>query len=143
MQFSNKSIEKQREESRRSLEEHRQREERFKEEKTKQAKRKKKYIAITAVIILVLGSLAAYGFLSPGNYDDFAKCLTTKGVVMYGENWCQYTNAQKGMFGKSFKHVNYEIKTDLRIRPTWVIDGKTYETVQSFERLSELTGCKI
>ncbi|MBI4447848.1 hypothetical protein HY643_02615 [Candidatus Woesearchaeota archaeon] len=95
------------------------------------------------IIIAVIGSLTAYFVLSPGKYDDFAKCLTEKGAVMYGENWCKYTQAQKGMFGRSFKYVNYVQKTGLRLRPTWVINGETYETVQSFEKLSELTGCKF
>lgn len=121
--------------------EHQLREENFKLEKGKKSKKRVKIIAITAVIFLILGSWMAYSLLSPGKYDKFAKCLTEKGAVMYGEDWCHNTNGQKAMFGKSFKYINYEVKTDLRIRPTWVIDGKSYETVQSFERLSALTGC--
>jgi hypothetical protein len=123
--------------------EHHSKEEGFKVEKEKKSKRKFKFIAITAVILLVLGSWITYSFISPGKYDNFAKCLTEKGAVMYGEEWCKYTQAQKGMFGKSFKYINYQIKEDLRKRPTWVIDGNSYETVQSFERLSALTGCKF
>ena len=123
--------------------EHQSKEEEFKVEKEKKSKKKFKIIAISAVILLILGSWIVYSSLSPGKYDGFAKCLTEKGVVMYGEDWCQYTNAQKGMFGKSFKHINYQVKEDLRKRPTWVIDGESYETVQSFERLSALTGCKF
>ena len=61
---------------------------------------------------------------------------------MYGEDWCTNTQGQKAMFGKSFKYIDYQVKTDLRIRPTWVIDENTYETVQSFQRLSALTGCE-
>ena len=143
MQHTSNSLERQREESRQELEEHKAREERFKLEKEKKAKKKNKIIAITALIFLVLASLIAYSLLSPGRYDSFAKCLTEKGAVMYGEDWCRYTNAQKAMFGKSFKYVNYQVKTDLAKRPTWVIDGKSYETVQSFERLAALTGCAI
>ena len=124
------------------MEEHRLREERFRLEKEKQIKKKRKIIAITVIILFVLGVLAVYTMISPGKYDEFAKCLTEKGAVMYGEDWCQYTQGQKGMFGKSFKYINYEVKQNLKLRPTWVIDGKTYEKVQSFQRLSALTGCK-
>lgn len=123
--------------------EHQQREEKFTLEKQRKEKRKVKILAISFVVFLIIGSLTAYSLMSPGKYDNFAKCLTEKGAVMYGENWCQYTQAQKGMFGKSFKYINYEVKTDLNRRPTWIIDGESYETVQSFERLSTLTGCKF
>ena len=50
------------------------------------------------------------------------------------------------MFGKSFDYVNYHEFTELqgiKKTPTWVINGKWYENTQSFERLSELTGCEI
>ena len=119
------------------------REELFRQEKEKKAKKKVKAIAITAAILLALSLLIVYYATSPGKYDNFAKCLSEKGAVMYGENWCKYTNAQKAMFGKSFKYINYQVKSDLNKRPTWVIDGKTYETVQSFETLAALTGCNF
>jgi len=143
MQYTPKdNLEKRREESRCALEEQRIREERFKLERKIAAKKKKKIIAITVGIILVLSFWITYAMLSPGRYDDFAKCLTEKGAVMYGEDWCKYTQGQKEMFGKSFKYIDYQVKTGLIKRPTWIIGGKSYETVQSFERLSALTGCK-
>jgi|TARA_B100001971_G_C17899257_1_gene387115 hypothetical protein len=124
-------------------EESKEREERFKLEKEKKKGSKKKVIAMAAIVLVILSSWIAFAVLSPGKYDGFAKCLTEKGVVMYGEDWCQYTQGQKAMFGKSFKYVDYVVKPDLRKRPTWVIDGESYETVQSFQRLSALTGCKF
>ena len=142
MQHTFKSLEKRREEGRRAFEEHKQREERNRIQKEKGKKKKNKIIAIASVILLILASLITYAVISPGKYDEFAKCMTKKGAVMYGEDWCKYTQGQKAMFGKSFKYINYEVKTGLNLRPTWVIDGKSYETVQSFERLSALTGCK-
>ncbi|MFQ5474461.1 MAG: hypothetical protein ACE5DM_01365 [Candidatus Nanoarchaeia archaeon] len=134
--------EKQREASRRAHELHNAREERFKKQKEEDRRKARKIFAISAVVILFVIALGVYAWRSPGKYDGFAKCLTEKGAVMYGEDWCQYTNGQKAMFGKSFKYVNYVQKTGLETRPTWVIDGKEYPKVQSFERLSALTGCK-
>ena len=65
---------------------------------------------------------SVYSATRPGQYDDFAKCLTQKGVVVYGAmDWCKYTQAQKAMFGKSFKHLNYHEHQDLvgiKITPT-------------------------
>ena len=95
-------------------------------------------------------AIAAYSFYSAsrsGVYDNFAKCLTEKGAVVYGAiDWCHFTQAQRGMFGNSWKYLNYQDFTKLpgiKKTPTWVINGKWYENVQSFEKLSEITGCKI
>ena len=143
MQHSKKSLERQREESRKAQEEHTLREERFKAQTEAKAGRKKVIIAAAAIVVLLIAAGGAYAMLAPGKFDSFAQCLTAKGAVMQGENWCQYTQAQKGMFGNSFKYINYEVNPILRLRPTWIIDGNKYETVQSFEHLSALTGCEI
>ncbi len=123
-------------------EENKQREENFNLEKKKKSQKKNKIIVLSVVVLLVLVAVIAYALFSSGKYDNFAKCLTEKGAIMYGEDWCQYTQGQKAMFGKSFKYINYEIKPGLRLRPTWVINNNTYEKVQSFQRLSALTGCR-
>ena len=66
---------------------------------------------------------------------------------MYGAiDWCKYTQGQAHMFGKSFKYINYHDESELpeiKTRPTWVINGKWYEKVQSFETLSSVTGCPL
>ena len=103
-------------------------------------------LGIIAVVVLLVIVYGAVYYFSPGRYDGFAKCLAGKGVIVYGAEWCQYTNAQKGMFGKSFKYLDYRIYDEdptIKITPTWVINGLKYENVQSFERLSEMTGCSI
>jgi ABC-type lipoprotein release transport system permease subunit len=141
--LSKEMLEKHRERSRQELIEHQLREERFRKEQEKRARKKRIILIASGGVALVIIALIVNSALSPGKYDEFAKCLTEKGAVMYGEDWCRYTNAQKAMFGKSFKYIKYVQKPDIKVRPTWVINGKTYETVQSFERLSALTGCKI
>ncbi len=123
-------------------EEQKLRDEQFKLQQRKKVRAKRITLGIIAALLISIVIFGVYAIITPGKYDDFAKCLTEKGAVMYGEDWCQYTNAQKNMFGKSFKYINYQVKRNLNIRPTWVINEKTHETVQSFERLSELTGCK-
>ena len=115
------------------------------------AKSKKiKYYAIFSIIGIIILAAVAYSIYSisrQGPYDSFAKCLSDKGAVMYGAmDWCKYTQAQKGMFGNSFKYINYHEFNDLngiKKTPTWVINGEWHENVQSFEKLSALTGCKL
>lgn len=111
---------------------------------------KSKYYIIASVIGVIVLAVAAYSVYSinkPGEYDNFAKCLTEKGAVMYGAmSWCHFTQGQKAMFGKSFKYVNYHEFNELpgiKKTPTWVINGAWYENAQSFDKLAALTGCKL
>jgi glutaredoxin len=90
--------------------------------------------------------------LTPGKYDDFAKCLSEKGAVMYGAEWCSRCKDQKMLFGKSFKYVTYvECPENPKLckekgierYPTWIIDDVSYEGVQRLEKLGSLTGCSL
>jgi len=56
------------------------------------------------------------------------------------------------MFGDSFKYVNYidcpenqDLCNEKGIQgyPTWIINGKQYPGEQTFQKLSELTGCSL
>lgn len=129
-------------------------EQRLEHQKHLQAQNKKssksKYYIIASVMGVVVLSVIAYSVYSinkAGPYDDFAKCLAEKGAVMYGAmGWCHFTQGQRAMFGSSFKYINYHELQDLpgiKKTPTWVINNQWYENVQSFEKLSSVTGCKI
>ncbi|MBS3155467.1 thioredoxin domain-containing protein [Candidatus Woesearchaeota archaeon] len=110
------------------------------------------------MIFLILAAIVIFSYTfylryqTPGQYDEFAKCMTEKGAVIYGNDFCSYTNKQMNFFEKSKKYLNYikcaENKElcdakGVKVTPTWEINGKMYAQVQSFERLSEITGCKI
>ena len=90
------------------------------------------------------------------NYDDFAKCLTSKGAKFYGASWCPHCNNQKEMFGDSLKYVAYvecAVPGNDQIQapeceaagitgyPTWIIGGKSYAGEQQISDLARLTGC--
>ncbi len=119
-------------------------------------KPKKPWLKFTLIGIGALVALIAVlgiGYtLTPGPYDSFAKCLSEKGAVMYGAmGWCKYTQGQKAMFGKSFRHIEYYEHQEypvaeygkIAVTPTWIINGKVYENAQSFDELSKATGCPI
>jgi len=99
------------------------------------------------VIIIIAGiSFSAIQANKPGPLDDFAKCLTDKGAVMYGASFCKYSAAQKTMFGKSFKHINYRDfseNPEVKLTPTWFINGEKFERVQSLDKLALETGCSL
>ena len=76
-----------------------------------------------------------------GQYDDFAKCLSSKGAVMYGAYWCPHCQNEKKAFGDSFRLINYVECTEETSKclaekingyPIWIFpDGKRLEGEQS------------
>jgi len=107
------------------------------------------FFSISSVFIVLIVAGIGYSYIQsnkPGVLDDFARCLTDKGAVMYGASFCQYSHAQKGMFGSSQKYLDirdFSKDPNVRTTPTWYITGEYYPNVQSFDRLASLTGCKI
>src|SRR3989338_8885992 len=98
--------------------------------------------SVSSFLIILVISIIGYGFVKsnqPGPLDNFAKCLTDKGAVMYGASFCKYTSGQKGMFGNSMKFIDYRDFTEdsnIKLTPTWKINGQYYENAQSLDRLS-------
>ena len=87
-----------------------------------------------------------------GQYDEFAQCLTEKGAVMYGTDWCPYCKNQKAMFGASFKNIDYVNcdfskaecdKNGVTGYPTWKVGGQSFSGVQPLTKLGSLAGCEI
>jgi len=108
-------------------------------------------IGILIAIVIAYSSISGYS-VKTDNLDDFAKCLTNKGAVMYGAVWCSHCKDQKAMFGESFKYVNYvECPENQALcdqkgitgYPTWIINGMSYPGVQSLETLSNKTDCPL
>ncbi|MEM4359635.1 MAG: thioredoxin family protein [Candidatus Bilamarchaeaceae archaeon] len=85
-------------------------------------------------------------------YDNFAKCLTEKGAIMYGADWCPHCQNQKRIFGDSFRYINYInceknyttcVSAKIEGIPTWIIDGRRYTGEQSLQALANITGCNL
>ena len=123
-------------------------------QKKEKFKMKKKYKILAVIIILsvLLLYMTYKKQASASNYDDFAKCLTENNATMYGTEWCTHCKAQKALFGKSFKYVNYvdcdrnkDICTSMGVEgyPTWIIHGVQLKGVQSVQDLSLATGCSV
>jgi len=115
---------------------------------------KKRYIIFGVIIILSI-LLIYIGYkkqVSPGEYDDFTKCLTENNTTMYGTEWCPHCKSQKALFGKSFKYIEYIdcdrnkdicLQNDVTGYPTWIIGNQSYPGEQSFYTLSKLTKCEL
>ena len=117
----------------------------------------KKSDKMIIVGIIAFAVMLSYIFLfrgddGPGKYDAFAQCLTEKGVVMYGTEWCPHCKEQKKQFGKSFEYVNYvdcdaydEVCASEGITgyPTWKIGIAAYPGTQTLQKLSLLSDCPL
>ena len=106
------------------------------------------FLLFTLVILLTINGCSD----KPAEYDTFAKCLSEKGAVMYGTEWCSHCQNQKEEFGKSFQYIDYVDcdryesecdKAGVRGYPTWVVDGENYPGEQPLARLASLSGCEL
>ena len=103
--------------------------------------------------IMIMSLLVIAGCSTPAKVSDsFAQCLTEKGVIMYGTEWCPHCKNQKVMFGSAFQYVNYidcDLHRDACIKagvegfPTWVINDDLYPGEQPIARLAALSGCEL
>ena len=102
-----------------------------------------------------IGGNTTGGGTAGSSLDVFAKCLTAKGVKMYGAYWCPHCQAQKDMFGEAFQYVDYVecegaqgnpsacAAAGIQGYPTWIINGKKLEGEQSFDGLATESGCTL
>ena len=117
---------------------------------------------ITAVVIIAaFGAAYYFGYQRRAHrYDAFARCLTDKGVKMYGAYWCPHCADQKKLFDASFKYAPYvecgvegntskmqPVCSDAGIKhfPTWQFPpvGDRVEGEMPLEDLSLKTGCPL
>lgn len=111
-------------------------------------------------LIVVLAALSVVFFSGISASDSnstalnsFAQCLSQKGAVMYGEYSCSHCQAQKALFGASFKYVNYVectkdvdkcLAASVTSTPTWTYpNGGRYIGEQSLNDLASESGCVL
>lgn len=114
------------------------------------------------IIILFLALLAVFviwvlffrsKISQPGQFNEFAKCLAAKGVIMYGADWCSHCQNEKNAFGPAFEFVPYVecpkniqqcLAKGIQGYPTWILpDGRRLEGEQGLEKLSQESGCQL
>lgn len=114
---------------------------------------KKQASIIIGLVILALSIYFLVGDDKPGQYDDFAKCLTEKNISMAGTESCSYCQKQKKVLGRSFKFIDYHncdkerqwcAEKGIRSYPTWILpNGGQYTGLQSLKSLQVLSGCRL
>ncbi len=110
-------------------------------------------------LLLSVFALTGCGTVNGGaSYDEFAACLTDEGMTLYGAFWCSHCADQKQMFGSAMDYIDYVecdpkgddgqpevcLEEGIEAYPTWKhADGRSWTGTQSFEKLSEITGCPV
>jgi thiol-disulfide isomerase/thioredoxin len=114
---------------------------------------------IVVVAVVGIGGFFIYRSTGgPGPYDEFAQCLTDKGVKFYGAFWCPHCQAQKKLFAQSAKKLPYiECSTangsgqlpvckdaGIQSYPTWEFpDGSRKTGEQTFAELAAASSCPL
>lgn len=114
---------------------------------------------LAVLVIIVAGVLAIVLFFprggANGEFDDFAKCLASKNITMYGADWCPHCQNEKRDFGSAFQFVPYVecpkdpnrcLAAGVEGYPTWVwpgTDGKKLVGEQGLTKLSAESGCAL
>ncbi len=116
-----------------------------------------KKILFVIILIFLAIIFAAFYFCKPATttnkLDDFAKCLASKNITMYGTYNCPHCLNEKKAFGSSFQYVSYVectqepnkcVDAGIMEVPTWVFpDGKKLVGEQGLEKLSQESGCPL
>lgn len=111
-----------------------------------------KKILASLFVSIVLTGCGTSVISTPGPYDQFASCLSAKGVKMYGSDTCPHCKAQKAAFKGSFGLVTYVEcgrqadvckRENITSYPTWDINGKRKVGETSMSALAELSGCPL
>lgn len=104
-------------------------------------------IAIVVLVIIIAAIILMNGKNNPKTDEETSKCIGSKSTL-YVQLGCVHCKTQEEMFGDFKKELNiidcfYERDkcSEIKATPTWDINGKFYEGVQSIETLKELTGC--
>lgn len=133
--------------------------------------RNKKFIrwGLTILVIVAIGLFTIRSITNaraPGEYDDFARCISETGGIMYGTEWCPHCQEQKRLFGNSFRYIAYVdcdknpkscSENGIEGYPTWlfpndtgthmrVSDGKKFDVLTGatpLVQLAEQTGCVL
>lgn len=111
-------------------------------------------LGLVLALVWTLGLIA--GVAEARNLDGFARCLARNGATFYGTVWCPHCDAQRDLFGRSFRWLSYvECSIDgtqaiapecagLSGFPTWTFaDGSQVGGRLSLEQLARRSGCSL
>ena len=109
--------------------------------------KKSLWITISIIIIVVIFAIIMKSNLGNGASQETVQCIG-QNSALYIQLGCHACEIQEDLFGENYQYLNVidcwferEKCSEIQYTPTWIINGKKYEGVQSIEKLKELTGC--
>ncbi len=117
---------------------------------------KNNYISKLIAGFFLLTLVGCGGPAEPSKYAEVAKCLTDKGVIMYGAYWCPHCANQKKIFGSDFQFIKYQecdpqgvggdkaacLEAGVTQYPTWKFPGQgNVIGEQQVRDLAKLANC--
>lgn len=110
-------------------------------------------VGVMAVVALVLFVFRSAPIKDNPELDAFAKCLTQKGAVVYGTDYCEWCQKQKADLGGGWQFINYVncqtdpqkcVSQNIQGTPTWIFqDGSRLVGYQTLDKLSQQTSCPL
>ena len=110
----------------------------------------KTYLILGIIVIIIISSIFIIKNYNQGILNDkTAKCIAEKSVV-YTQTGCSHCETQKEILGdyyNLFTEINCLNEPEkcseagITGTPTWIINGKKFEGVQTIKKLKESTGC--
>ncbi|MCK9595868.1 hypothetical protein M0R19_01645 [Candidatus Pacearchaeota archaeon] len=112
-------------------------------------------ISVVIIILLLAGGIIYFKNFQSAAIKDMPSEEVSKWIgehsILYVQTGCSHCITQEEMFGINVKFLNIIncleeeniqkcIDLGIEATPTWIINNKKYEGVQSIEKLKELTG---
>ncbi len=109
------------------------------------------------IIVIVLTGVLIWGGLGANKNNSqleaLARCLSDKGAVMYGTNWCSWCQKEEANFKDAWRFISYIdcsknpkdcLALGIETTPTWIFpDGKKLVGYQGLEKLAKESGCAL
>ena len=87
---------------------------------------------------------------SSSDVVPLAQCLSEKGAILYGADWCPHTVRQKEAFGDGFVYINYVectknetlcVEAEIEHSPTWIINEIKIWGFYELDTLAKVASC--
>lgn len=117
----------------------------------------KKYVIVFSLIALIIAGSIYYSIarqkadMTESEKELLAKCLTQKGIYLYGTINCPNCEVQKEKFGEAVKDIKYincfieeeicKIYSAQKIYPYWGMNGTAIVGPIPLDKLKERTNC--
>ncbi|MBU0980908.1 MAG: hypothetical protein KJ709_08965 [Nanoarchaeota archaeon] len=109
-----------------------------------------KSVRNTVLVVFIAVILTFLFFkLFGSDVESLAKCMSSKGIIMYGQEGCPACIQQKELFKDAFQHLTYvdcretpDLCAHVEFTPTWEFpDGELLVGKQELKKLADLSGC--